>query len=424
MVFGWGKKKIENQVNITPKEKEISLSDIEKIIKDIRILREKTLVTEIKSFKKKISSQLNELSGIVNQLEKDDLKTDDIDKHLKIIVTRGKSLVISTIKKETSLKLTEPKTVDDVEQFHKELSQILKRMGDVLGRQTRVIHIFAKKYAKKLKDTLSSLNSDISEVNTLLNNYKKLDDNCVNISNNLEKISSLEQLQKDVEKRLDNFHNSINSLDEKIDGIKQDIEKLKLSNEHSKFLAIKKQIDELETDKQQIKNEIDLQFIKISRPLSKYEYVSSLDKPQKVLMGKLIDRPFDVLMPKNKDDIIIILQAARKGVQSGSVSVKDSDKSVIQIDETTEMLDSFIQKVSEFASKKNKLEDSLKIFNVQELNQKMSELDKADDDKKDVESKIQTYETEISDSKKQIPQLILDIETKLQAASSSKYKII
>ena len=69
---------------------------------------------------------------------------DDVDKHLQILVRRGKNQVISTIKNETSVKFTELKTIDDVLNFDKISSQILKKIGDVLGRQTRVIHIFAK----------------------------------------------------------------------------------------------------------------------------------------------------------------------------------------------------------------------------------------------------------------------------------------
>ena len=137
-----------------PLEKEIHLSDVKNIVEEIKTLREKTLISETRDFKKKISSQLDALLKIAKKLEKDDLKMDDVDKHLQILVKRGKNQVISTIKNETSVKFTELKTIDDVLNFDKISSQILKKIGDVLGRQTRVIHIFAKKYAKVLKNIL------------------------------------------------------------------------------------------------------------------------------------------------------------------------------------------------------------------------------------------------------------------------------
>jgi len=127
---------------------------------------------------------------------------------------------------------------------------------------------------------------------------------------------------------------------------------------------------------------------------------------------------------ENKTDIITILQAARKNVLSSSISVKDPDKTIAQIDETTEMLDNFISKVSEFNTTKGKLEDSLSVFNVRDLNQKESELSKLSDDKQNLESKIHTLDEDISNSKKEVPSLVIDIEIKLKAISSSKYRIV
>ena len=43
-----------------------------------------------------------------------------------------------------------------------------------------------------------------------------------------------------------------------------------------------------------------------------------------------------MLLPQNKDSIIVILENVRKGITSGSISVKDIDKSLSQITETEE----------------------------------------------------------------------------------------
>ena len=425
MVFGWGKKKEEKQTMETAQsEKEIHLSDVKNIIDEITSLREKTLIEESKSFKNKISYQLDALVKIAKKLERDDLNTDDIDRHLKMLVLRGKTQVIDTIKREADTKFSDLKTIDDVLNFDKKSSQILKKIGDVLGRQTRVIHIFAKKYANKLKLILSDQKSDLDEIKTMLDNYTKMKDNITDVLDDLNKISSLKKFQETSGTKLEQFQGSINAIDKKTGQIEQDIDKLKSSNEYAKFLEIKKQIDDLDSERRQITHEIDLQFTKISRPLSKYSYITSLEKHQKQLMGTLIDRPFAVLSAENKTDILIILQAARKNVLSSSISVKDPDKTIAQIDETTEMLDNFISKVSEFNTTKGKLEDSLSVFSVRDLNQKESELSKLSDDKQNLESKIHTLEEDISNSKKEVPNVVIDIEIKLKAISSSKYRIV
>jgi len=271
MVFGWGKNKEEKQrMEAAPLEKEIHLSDVKNIVEEIKTLREKTLIAETESFKNKISSQLDALLKIAKKLEKDDLKMDDVDKHLQILVRRGKNQVISTIKNETSVKFPELKTIDDVLDFDKISSQILKKIGDVLGRQTRVIHIFAKKYANMLKNILSDQKSDLDEIKTMLDNYTKMKDNITDVFDDLNKISTLKEFQKTAGHKLKELQNAISSLDKKAEQIEQEIDKLKSSNEYSKFLEIKKQIDDLDSERREITHEIDLQFTKISRPLSKY----------------------------------------------------------------------------------------------------------------------------------------------------------
>ena len=424
MVFGWGKKKEKSQeIETVPLEKQISLSEVNKITNEIKSLREKTLISEYKSFKNKIDDQLKELIRIAKELEKDNLKTEDIDKHLRTIVMRGKRQVISTINKEATVDFNKINSYDDVLKFDKEISQVLKKIGDVLGRQTRVIHIFAKKYAAKLKNILSTLDADAKELHTILKNYRNLEENILSISDNLTQINKINVDQQTGEKRLIELNDQKGSLIKKIELAQQEIEKLKDSKEYSKFHEIQDSINNLQSEKSRISSDIDQQFTKISRPLTKYSYVSSLDKPQKILMGKLLQNPFDVLTPENKANIIIILQSARKGVQSGFVSVKDMEKSLIQIDETTEILDNFINRISEFNSKKQKLQSELKIFNISELEKKQSELSKAKSDQDDLENKIHIFENEISESKTKIPNIIKDIERRLREISSTKYTI-
>jgi len=425
MVFGWGKKKVEPQtIETTHSKKEIKFSEINKILDEIKTLRTKTLIAETKSIKNKISLELYTVLRIATTLESDDLKVEDIDRHLKILVTRGKSQVISTINKEAKTKFIEINSYEDALQYDKEISHVLKKIGDALGRQTRVIHIFAKKYAGKLKSTLSTLVSRSKGFQTILENHRRLDEDITFISETVLQVNQIKKEQEMQKERLVKTHESLNTQGEKIESAENNIERLKTSYEHSEFLNIKNNIVKLDSEKSQIKNDIDLQFTKISRPLGKYSYISSLEKPQKLLMEKLIQNPINVLTKENKSNIVIILESTRKGVETGSISVKDAKKSAVQINEIINILDDFINKISEFNEKRSKLEDSLRVFDVKELNAKESELSNAINDKNDLEKRIESIENELSQSKSKIPNLILDIEKKLREVSSTQYTIV
>ena len=103
MVFGWGKKKHdEKPVGATLQEKEIQLSDVQKIMADLNQLRTSQIISEIKHLRNNTEPLIDDLMRIGYVLAKDNLNVDDIDKHLAIIVIRGKKQVIDVIKKDVS----------------------------------------------------------------------------------------------------------------------------------------------------------------------------------------------------------------------------------------------------------------------------------------------------------------------------------
>jgi len=378
-------------------------------------------VAESKAFRKKIEDKLDEISKIIKELERDDLNVDDIDKHLEILVVRGKKQVIDAIKKEDSEKLPDIKSYEDVLALTELVTRKLKRMGDALGRQSRVIHIFAKKYAAKLKRNLAVLNEERSELQSLVNNFKKLNDDASEISKKIAKYTESKNNLETNHKRITDLKNSIKEFKKKIENTKNSISELKSGEEYLKYIETQNKLESL-TPKL-IQGKIDSQFTKISRPLSRYEYGSALDKPQRVLMEKLIANPFNVLSLENKVNIIKILSAVHKGVEGGSISVKDPEKSLSSIDETIEMLDEFVKEKSGFVEKKATLQRELDSFDIGPLKQKENLLTRTNTDKSDAESRIQRLEQEIEEIKKSLPQILMDVEIRLRRISAIKYHV-
>ncbi|MFQ5475660.1 MAG: exonuclease SbcC [Nitrosopumilus sp.] len=424
MVFGWGKKKEEEKpVENIPQEKEIQLSDVPKIVADLNQLRKSQTISEIKYLRKNTEPLIDDLMKIGNVLEKDDLKVDDIDKHLAIIVVRGKKQVIDVIKKDV-VHLPELSSIDDAKTLNRSLNQILKKVGDVLGRQTRVIHIFAKKYAGQLKENLEVMNKNQSEINNILKNYdstKFISDEVIDALNEIENLkkSRLEKNQK-----IEDTNHNAKSLDDEITSIQNSIEKMKSSDDYKKYIDLKNSLESFGAQKSKIKNEIDAQFTKISRPLSRYEYGSSLDKDQKNLLSKLVENPIDVLVPQNKDSVIVILENVRKGISSGSISVKDVDKSLSHITETEEALDGFVRQISEYLEKYETMKNNLISLTPNELVSLEHKLTKNNSSREDLQLKFETLQGEMDEIDSKIPQLVSEIESKLRRFSNTKYTIL
>ena len=424
MVFGWGKKKHEEiPIESISQNKEIMLSDVKNVVSELYELRTSQTISEIKHLRNNIEPLITELLKIGHVLENDNLKVDDIDKHLAIIVVRGKKQVIDVIKKGVT-NLPEISTIEDTIKLNSTLSVILKKVGDVLGRQTTIIHIFAKKYANQLKENLEIMIQNHSEIKNILKNFESTKLISSEISDVLKQIKNLQDSRIEKIQKITDSDNNVTSLQEKISSISDSIEKVKSSDDYKKYLELKNNLESFVSQKLKIKNNINTQFTKISRPLSRYEYASALDKDQKNILNQIINEPFDALISKNKDSIILILENVRKGISSGSISVKDIDKTLSQITGTEETLDGFIKQVEEYYEKYQSIQNDMNSLKPDNLDSLQNQLIKNTSFMEDSKLKSKTFQGEIKENDLEIPQLVSEIERKLRVFSNTEYTIL
>ena len=424
MVFGWGKKKLEeNEINVIPKEKHILLSNVSDILEGISSVRTKTIMAEVKTFRNKIDSNRKTLLKITKELDGDTLNTEEIDHHLRRLVDRGKSDVLSIIKKECIKNLIEINSFDDVKAFSETVTKMLKRVGDSLGRQSNVIHIFAKKYAKRLKDDLRVMQSDNKEISVLVTNHIDLENKVEKITENIIEYEQFQESLVALDVRKDNAEKNIQKLTEMNKNIIDEIETLKNSKEYTAYLKIKEEINSFPSVRLEIKNQIDSQFTNISRPMNKYIYISALDKLQKKLLENLINNPIDVLTDENKDGIIQILEAVIKNVKSESISVKNIEKSLTQLNQTISLVDEFIDKINKCGQSKIDAENRLSVFNYTNLEKKELDLSKNKNNTSDTESELESFDLETDSITESMSESIKLIESTLNQISAVHYVI-
>ena len=421
MVFGWGKKKVTDEtIKSRVLEKQVTLSEINVIIKENQVQRLKKITENAKSIKDVVELERKNIIQIISQLESDTLKVDDVDKHLKLLIERGKESVILGLRKETAVNLPSTEKYSDIVNLNSEIGQMLKRIGDILGVNTRVMHIFARKYADKLKEHLSEVATKKAGLQKLVDEHTKFESTVATILQMYEKIKGSQKEVEEKNKELSKIKEEIKNYDKMIQSIEIGIQNSKSKSEYQEFLKIRKEMDALALEEDKIKHEIDLQFSKISRPLGKYSYISSLEKPLKRIMEELIANPSKVLIEGNKDSIVEVLHAVIKAVVAGNVSVKDTTKAVQQIEETINRLDEFLKMKSDLSQKRDSFENRLGIFNISELEEKEGELIKTRDKKRHAESVAKNLENAVNDVIMHIPQLGRDIEIKLKEISGTR----
>ena len=427
MVFGWSKKKQvikePEEMITTPKTKQVTIDKIPDILHDIINLRQKTLVSEIKPLRNRIESNRNVLLSIADELDADDLKTDDMDPHLQILVNRGKKEVITTIQNECKSEFIAINSFDNVLEFKRIANRASKKIGDMLGKHSRVIHIFAKKYAKKLKDDMAVNADNLKEIDLLLSNYESNYELITQITDTIKDYYDINNDIAKLDRRKSQLEKSIEDAQKNNLNLNDEIDKRKSSPEYNKFKDINSKIDLLHDEEKLFKKKVDNHFLKISRPLNKYIYISSLDKPLKIMAEKLAASPFDLLSTENSSDLRKILNSVVSGIDSGAVSVKDIEKSKQAIIETQNILPDLIQEKNSFTLKKEELNQSIK-FDNEELLKLNEDLKKVYTEISDLDSRLTEVDLEIKKSKKSSFDLISKLELNLKQASSISYKIV
>ena len=428
MVFGWGKKKniIENNIDEPEisRNSEITLVEVPKIIDDIESLRQKTLIAEIKSFRNKIDSDRKNLLTIANQLKHDDLKTDDMDNHLKIILNRAISEVSSTIQKEFQSSFAEIKSLNDVFEFEKKATKAIKKVVDVLRKHKTGIALFAKKYARKFKADLEVLDSYLQEIKNLTSNYKSNQEFLSIIRENLEKVSSTRNTISKQNKRRTELEILLEDEHSKLEKLSETESEFTSSSEYNEYVKTKSKIDDLEQEEKKLRYYIDDYFVKISRPLNKYVHISSLDKPLKIINEKLLVSPYDILTEVESSDIITILDAIEASISSGAISVKDTEKSIEQLKITKQTLPNLIKQKTDFYQNKSIYLENLKKFDSDGFNSCKSAIEKSKAEISNIESKKLSLKNQIGENNDLLSNIFSTLEINLKSASSISYKII
>ncbi len=428
MVFGWGKKKKQVEVeqpieSARPTSQSITLDEIPKVLDDLVSLRKKTLVAEIKTYRNHLDPKRELILKIANELEQDDLNSDDLDPHFQIMVNRGKKEVVAVIKREFAKPFPEINSAEDVIRFKKVFSTGINKIGDMLGKHSRLIHILAKKYAKKFTDDFVTLTNDLKDIESIIGNFSETEDN---VQTTLELINSrtktLEKLSK-LENRINELRKSLDEKKEKINDYKKIIENIKNSSDYNTYKNTQSELSNLDSEEKQIRHRIDDEFTKISRPLGKFVHISSHDKEIKDLTPKLASSPYDVLDEVNLPGIKNILDSIMTGIDSGSVSVKDVSKSKEGVDEIKSSLSSFINTKETFESKKKDLVTKLESFDLNSLQNAEKDLKREEDNISDIESKLKSFEDETLELTNSLPGIIRQIEMNLKDVTSISYII-
>jgi hypothetical protein len=301
----------------------LTISEALILLQHIESEKVKTLVQVLLPIKKSVRESLEYIAKIADNLEHENIKLEEL--RFKSIVENSKRTVAASLKREASSDLPLSESMQDIKKFNYRLESIMNRFGEVSSSHNRVMNIFMKKYAGKLKsefETLSSLLKDTKSVMAKFEEENVAVVKCIDVLNLLSQKVALIKTNKN---RIENIYKEIETLKGKLDESKDQLSNLENSIQFKESCHNIEEIDIVRKEEQELhRHMLDL-YSHVSRAFTRYSYGMTKDTISRLKV--LTDEPWKIF--DNDEDILVytsLLTEIQKAVNSSNIKLKDSQK--------------------------------------------------------------------------------------------------
>ncbi|MCC2648609.1 MAG: hypothetical protein K0R16_1412, partial [Nitrososphaeraceae archaeon] len=129
------------------------------------------LSNNLSPIREDVTRTLRSIQKVADELKKDKIK---LDEHkFKSVVENSKATVVTSLEREVSSDLPLPHSAYDAKRFKERLESIMNRFGEVSGSHSKVLNVFMKKYAGKLKDEFERLSSLLQDTKSFITDFEQ-----------------------------------------------------------------------------------------------------------------------------------------------------------------------------------------------------------------------------------------------------------
>lgn len=402
----------------------IEVSDVPTLLDEVTRVRGRALVAGAASLQDAMFPRLKKLCDILDEFEEDDLDTEDADRRVQAIVERGKRQIISIIRQEARATLPDVETPDDAVALAEATGRMLKKADDVLHRQSRILADFAKKYMGRINPILEATRDDYTALRELVVGHALTDEKAGRLR---EEIALMDRSAKSAER----LRARAAELDSRLGGMRRRgseiagrIEALKSSPEHAALGRLRAELEAVRGRRGAARRAVSDRFTKISKPLSRYEYVSAMDKEKMALLRAVIDSPFEAVASSGAGAVAEILGAARKAVDSGSVTVKDKAKAVHMLDEEAGRLAACEEDAAAMAREEEAVKARIAEADTGRLASLESDLAGNRAEADDTEAKVRQMRAEADEADARGPGALSRIEALVSEVTGVRYTVL
>jgi chromosome segregation ATPase len=320
----------------TPATETLSIQQAQDLLQSLESAKVKELSSSLARIKEAAAESLKVIDALAKDMDRENIKLEDLEQKLKSVVEHSKRTVVSSLKREASLELPLPQSANDAKKFKERFENMMKRFGEVSGSHSKVLNAFMKKQSGKMKDEFEFLTKLLDETRATISEFDRKREpiiKCGNILNtSLQKLSSIklaESLARNTEREIEDIERDLKKLE-------SELAVLSASKEYEQASIGMRGISEAEKKQEEFHAKIRDLFSHLSRAFTKYSYGITKETEQR--LKTMSDEPWQILYEKNITPYSSLLLEIRRSIDSGQIQLKDSDKALQYIDKILETL--------------------------------------------------------------------------------------
>lgn len=237
-----------------------------------------------------------------------------------------------------TISLRPANTFEEIISQRDEVQRLTKAIAQSVMTHRKILSLRFGANLKTITSLVKELDSQLFSLTRLIESNRARFDKFKTVT---EEIRSIRMLMTEVEKievEIQETRNLLEGLRSEMDRLSQAIETAMSSLESQKELGLKLEVENLRKHISQVEVMLKLGFLDLRKPLAKYLHATQLDKKRETLVQEYLRSPLEAIISDESLGIRETLTELEGQIRTGTVAVKNSEKSIRSLRQIMEKL--------------------------------------------------------------------------------------
>ncbi|MEO9319794.1 MAG: hypothetical protein ABI361_03895 [Nitrososphaera sp.] len=326
---------------------QIPISRAQDLLRDLELEKVRRLSVQLEPVKTAVEASLSNLAAIAKEMENEEIKLEGLEQRHRSVIENSRKTVVASLKREAATELTLPATANDAKKFRERMESLMRRFGEVSGSHSKLLNVFLKKHAARMKREFERLEEQLSITRSAVSELEQDRAPIIRCTSLLNSASQMIPSLAAMESSIADLRALASDLESQIESTRIALDALQSSDAYRRAQVSLANMSELEQKKKENENSADKLFSHISRLLTKYSY--GVDKETNRLLTIMIEEPSQVF-ESDAGPFLILLSNVRSSLVTGNITVKDGEKMVGYLETLVNTLPSLHQRNREIAA--------------------------------------------------------------------------